>query len=582
MTLNTHRFTVITAYFGLVLILGTYCLIGLVQLIEGPVSHDELIYLIKSWWIFSGQAEWYSNEMRLWYMPNAYVAPGLAQYLFGQGIIEARSTGYIAGLATLILVFFYTKKIANSNAALLAVIVLATAPSIYGWASVSVHGISALLIICTLIACSDRFIQNSNVRVILTSILLCGLLFARLNHLITVVLFIPIIFFSNRNSPFRITLTVAVTTSIIGIGCILLLPTDFIYQADTLGIYKILPQWVPIYEPPPYQWSEQYLAGASGGDGSETPSAVSTSLEKPLEQFLGQGGSVKSVIFNLWPDLVFGFLSFRQNFSGFAQELGIISIGATIALLGNLVRPRQLLPICLASAFFVFVFVSFVKGYGQCSSCPVIYSSYFVVPGAIVAGIGYSYFLRDNWASRLIVVACLSLPLLTAKTLYSEIRDNRFIAEEKSDLAELATNIQELIPEGETALPVGTLPSPNPIRLGLFLANRFYEPALINPAFTFMPVSVQHPIADSDKSYILSRGHWTPHHLLDWIETKYDYILKPTYLYYDDHKYRYWFRRLYYPADARELIQKHFTCSRIPGNYQAIHPIDFCKRKAAS
>ena len=344
----------------------------------------------------------------------------------------------------------------------------------------------------------------------------------------------------------------------------------------------MLPQWVPIYEPPPYQWSEQYLAAASSGDGSGTPSATSTSLEKPLEQFLGQGGSVKSVIFNLWPDLVFGFLSFRHNFSGFAQELGIISVGAAIALLGNLVRPRQPLPIWIASAFFVFVFVSFIKGYAQCSSCPIIYSGYFVVPGAIVAGIGYSYFLRDNWVSRLILIACLSLPLLTAKTLYSEIRDNRFTAKEKSDLAELATNIQKLIPEGKAALPIGTLPPPYPIRLGLFLADRFYEPALINPAFTFTPLAVEYPILKADKTHFLSRSLWTPHHLLDWIETKYDYILKPTYLYYDDHKYRYWFRRLYYPAEARELIQKHFTCSRIPGQYQVIHPIDFCKRKAAS
>jgi len=474
MVLEKQRFTVISAYLGLILILVVYALIGLLQLVEGRVSHDELLYLIKSWGILSGQAEWYSNEMRLWYMPNSYIAPGLAQHLIGQGIIEARSTGYIAGLATLILVFFYTKKIADSNAALLAVIVLATVPSIYGWASVSVHGISALLIICALIACSDRFIQNSNVRVILTSILLCGLLFTRLNHLLTVALFIPIIFFSNRNSPFRITLTVVVTTSIIGIGCILLLPEDFIHQADTMRLYTMLPQWVPIYEPPPHQWSEQYLVAASSGGGSEAPSVSSASLEKPLEQFLDQGGSVKSVIFNLWPDLVFGFLSFRQNFSGFAQELGIISIGAAIALLGNLVRSRQLLPIWLASAFFVFVFVSFIKGYAFCSGCPIIYSSYFIVPGAIVAGIGYSYFLTDNLASRLIVVACLSLPLLTAANLYSEIRGNRFTAEEKSDLAELSRNIQELVPEGQAVLPMGTLPPPYPIRLSLFLANRFF------------------------------------------------------------------------------------------------------------
>jgi hypothetical protein len=114
------------------------------------------------------------------------------------------------------------------------------------------------------------------------------------------------------------------------------------------------------------------------------------------------------------------------------------------------------------------------------------------------------------------------------------------------------------------------------------MADRTFPPQLINPAFTFKPYSLAIKMTEADKEFFSSKNYWTPHHLMDWIETKYDYILKPTYLYYDDHKYRYWFRRLYYPAEARELIQKHFTCNRIPGNYQVIYPIDFCKRKAAN
>ena len=118
--------------------------------------------------------------------------------------------------------------------------------------------------------------------------------------------------------------------------------------------------------------------------------------------------------------------------------------------------------------------------------------------------------------------------------------------------------------------------------MALFLADHIFEPQLLNPAFTFLPIPLERVMTRADKIYFEGKNFWTPHHLLDWIQSDYDYIVKPAYLYYDDHKYRYWFRRLYYPAEARELIQKHFTCSRIPGQYQVIHPIDFCKRKAAS
>jgi len=155
-------------------------------------------------------------------------------------------------------------------------------------------------------------------------------------------------------------------------------------------------------------------------------------------------------------------------------------------------------------------------------------------------------------------------------------------ASQKGDLASLAEEIEKLVPEGAPILPVGSLGGSRPIRMGLFLTDHIFEPQLLNPAFTFLPIPLERVMTRADKNYFEEKNYWAPHHLLDWIQSDYDYIVKPTHLYYDDHKYRFWFRRLYYPAKARELIQKHFTCSRIPGEYQVIHPIDFCKRKTAS
>jgi len=118
--------------------------------------------------------------------------------------------------------------------------------------------------------------------------------------------------------------------------------------------------------------------------------------------------------------------------------------------------------------------------------------------------------------------------------------------------------------------------------MALFLADHIFELQLFNPVFTFVPIPLERVMTRADKNYFEETNRWAPHHLLDWIQSNYDYIVKRTRLYYDDDKYRYWFRRLFYPAKARGLIQKHFTCSRIPGNYQAIHRIDFCERKATS
>ena len=58
-------------------LLTAYIYIGLRTAAELQVGHDELIYLVKSWWLFSGKAAWYSDRLWLGYFPNAFVLPGL-------------------------------------------------------------------------------------------------------------------------------------------------------------------------------------------------------------------------------------------------------------------------------------------------------------------------------------------------------------------------------------------------------------------------------------------------------------------------------------------------------------------------
>ena len=103
-------------------------------------------------------------------------------------------------------------------------------------------------------------------------------------------------------------------------------------------------------------------------------------------------------------------------------------------------------------------------------------------------------------------------------------------AQQKADLATLARTISEIVPADKRILPVGTLGGA-PIRMGLYLADKPFPPQLINPVFTFKPTSLAIKMTEADKEFFSSRKYWAPHHLMDWIETKYDYILKPTYLY---------------------------------------------------
>jgi len=573
-------------YLGLALVVGVYSFVGFSGIVNTPPHHDEIIYTIKSWWLFSGEMSWYSDEMRLWYLPNAYTFAGLSQYLIGPGLFEARLPGYVFGLASLILVFFYARALAGAQAAILAALVFASTPAIYSWGSaVSVHGLSNFLIILTLFACSDLFFRSISVRVGLTSLLLCALLFTRLNHLVTVLLLLPVIYLSNQDSRLRITLLIVLGTLVLCIVTILALPTSFLSQADTLGLHTKLLGLLGFPNVAPFQYSDAYQVAASVSLDQNAPTTQSASAGK-FDDLFAQTSWIIGIdaallkIRSMWPDLFYGSLSLYDNWTGLIHDFGLIIIGTGLALLVCLITRREALALVFAISFFIFIFISFLKGNAFCSSCPVIYSGYFTIPGVIATAIGISLLIKKLPFSRILLTLTLAMPIFIAHTVWTQISEEEFTAEHKSDLAELAQNIRKLVPEGNGVLPVGTLPGA-PIRLGLFIANRQFPPALINPVFTFTSLANEPAIAQTDKKYIQNRGHWTPQHLLDWIRNDYAFIITPTYLYFDDHKYKYWFRNLYYPAKARELIQEHFTCNRIPGHYKVIHPIDFCKRKTA-
>jgi hypothetical protein len=104
--------------FSIFLTVG-YLFIGLKLLKQLPVNHDELVYIIKSWWLFSGQTDWYSDDTPLWYLPGAYFWPGLSQMIFGHGFHGARAIGFIAGFGANLPSFFIRKKTLRHSGSML-------------------------------------------------------------------------------------------------------------------------------------------------------------------------------------------------------------------------------------------------------------------------------------------------------------------------------------------------------------------------------------------------------------------------------------------------------------------------------
>jgi len=558
-------------------IIACYTYIGLRTVIEAQIGHDELIYLVKSWWLFSGKADWYSDKLPLGYFPNAFVLPGLGQYIFGQGLLEARTVGFLCTAITILLLYFYVRAISCPRQGLIAALVFTSSPAIFGWASISTYAASNLLILCVLIFSSERIIRSNLLRIIAPAILLSALLLTRLNHLISLFLLVPAIYLSNQHYRFTISFLSGGLALLLTGTVFALLPDQFPSQVPTNGVFPFLGQFIPFLSSSDYIWSEGYVASmseaASSGFFDNLPSSTSAPrLDAPTSWF-------SILISKFSTDLIPAFFSFVRNLPRTALSFGIIGLGIVLTWRRHSLMPSTNLMRWLGISFVIFVFVSFFKGHSICSSCPINYSQYFLVVGTIAGAHGLST-LATKSLHRLILFVCLvgATALFYAQAL-TTLKDAQFTPDEKHDIMELAYTINDLIPENKPVLPIGFLGKSRPIRMGLFMADRFFEPGLLNPSFTFRPIPPNTTLSDEDKNYLKKANSWSPPQLLEWIEKEYDYILKPSYLYYDDHKYRFWFRRVFYPAKARTMLGLLFDCRRLPGNYLDTPPIDICVRK---
>jgi len=558
-------------------ILSCYTYIGLRTVVELQVSHDELIYLVKSWWLFSGKADWYSDELPLGYFPNAFVLPGLGQYILGQGLLEARTVGLLCTATTIFLLYFYVRTISCPRQGLIAVFVFTSSPAVFGWAAVSTYAASNLLILGVLIFSSECIIKSKLLRIIVPAILLSALLLTRLNHLVSLFLLVPAIYLSNQDYRFTLSLLSGALALLLTVTVFALLPDQFPSQVPTNGVFPFLGQFIPFLSSTDYIWSEGYVAGmsqaANSGFFDNMPRATSSAVHDTPTSWLG--GSISEVS----TDLIPAFSSFVNNWQRVALSFGLIGLGIVLTWRRHRLLPTTHLMRWLGISFIIFVFVSFLKGHSICSSCPIHYSQYFLVVGAIAGAQGL-FGITTKSRHRVVLFMCLAgtTALFSVQAL-SNLEDSQFTSEQKHDIMEVARAINDLIPKNEQVLPLGFLGRNRPIRMGLFMADRFFEPSLLNPSFTFRPIPPNTILSDEDKNYLKKANSWSPQQLLEWVEKDYDYILKPTYLYYDDHEYRFWFRRVFYPAKVRTMLGQLFDCQRLPGKYLDTPPIDICIRK---
>jgi len=304
------------------------------------------------------------------------------------------------------------------------------------------------------------------------------------------------------------------------------------------------------------------------------PSNVTGVLPAPPET--GWEILISSISHNLIP----AAKSFLVNGPELATYFGLTLLGVVLFLLTGRSHPQFSLIAWCGISFVIFTLVSFLKGYVICRSCPLLYSQYLFGLGVIGGACGLATFFGNKTYLRMgLVGALFALTVFTSIQSLKKLNAELFKPEHKHDVMELANSINALVPKNEEILPLGFLGRPQPIRLGLFLADRFFRPSMLNPSFTFRPYPISILLSEEDKAYLEKTNFWSPPQLVDWVENKYNYVIKPTHLYFDDHNYRFWFRRVFFPVEAKLALAKNFHCSQIPGNFMAIPPIDLCVRK---
>ena len=535
--------------FSIFLTVG-YLLIGLQLLRQLPVNHDELVYIIKSWWLFSGQTDWYSDDTPLWYLPGAYFWPGLSQMIFGHGFHGARAIGFIAGLGTIYLVFLYVKNLSGIRAACFTQGALIASNGILGWPTASSYSISALLTIAVLITGSDQFVRSRIARVVFPCLFLTMLIFTRLNHLVLIFLLIPIIYVTNRESPLKDTILICATTLFTCLIVLFEMPSNFIQTTFSFGIadfiwefifqrdvVELLPELQPFYD------SDLTQKSTSGSTGL-------TQLEGAL---ISLSNNYQTLIYSH----LFFFIAFFLNII-FYKKLRWNSIS-----------------ICFGAAFIVTLVISFLFGHTMCLTCPLRYLDYVIVVSAIFSGIIFSKLISLTKRQDVLSFFLGSSMLVVAifcyqKNLNPQSPFNRTVIEQ------IRKTIDEKIPRREPVLIVGDIDGI--LKKAIYLSDRGFPSPLANEAFSFLPLKAGSKLPKGVPERISQKGYWTPDHLKQWISHDYNFLLKAKWLFYTDHKKVYWFRNIYYHPEVRGLIPEKFDCADIP---LASNHVEFelCTRK---
>lgn len=550
---------------SVVLATTVFVLTNLAVMLYSGITHDELIYLIKSWWLVSGTIDWYSESAPIRYLPGAYLIPGITQLLLGQGLLEARLIPFFSQVLLIFCLFIYCRKLFGVEAGYLSVVLYMTSSVVFSWSSITAHSLSNLLILLSLASASDHFVRSVSTRIAVISILFTLLVFIRLNHIVTVVLLLAAIWAITPVNRLRIVGGIMVASLSLCTLIVLQLPSNFFEQVNFSGLLS----WFSLG--PKYEWSSEYLGALSQLSNSDLPKSTSVNFLQQPQTAIGVA------IADLLPRFFYGWQSFQHNFVFFLRSFGLLLFGALLVFF-KIPNSHRTYGFILSLVFIVYVCFSFIKGYDICSGCPIDYSSYFLIPIVIGATVGYTTIKIKpffNIAKLLIIVVASSQTYITAEALLQ----NQFSAAQKHDLASIATKIATVVPRDEMILPVGSLGPPFPIRMGAYLANRMITPAMLNPVFSFRPQPLDIPMTPTDYAIYDRRALWTPQHLLEWTSTGPNYILKPTYLYYDDHPYRFWFRSIYYPREVRDIISAKFVCKRLTTSESSLYPIDICSRK---
>lgn len=476
----------------LVIIISLYLIMSFINIVFAKSWLDEGKYYMKGYWWVTGIIKPYTADDGVLYMPFTFYLFGFWQLLFGKGLIVSRVLPAIVGLGCFYMVFKVGKELFKTNwkikSLLVIYIYVLTPMALFYTVAVGVYSVVTFisLVILYIILNDKKF--NVWLFCFLVGGLFYTLHFFRPNMLVGIACFSLYILFKCKEKRFIKFFGSIALYLLFSIITLQLFPPLLTYISFRLPIISDIARLIPGF-PDPF------------------PLAVENRDFIKNEVLAGEA-----------------FYNFNRYFFKNYFHVFMMSLVFVITLYRKK-RVNWAIIFCLFY-FIVQIIVHFVGSQSYCGSCIQAYTNYFYIFGCIVAVSAFKP-LFFGFKKSLIMRALICC-FIVVSAFYSFKNINYSISNfgnsYASQVATLASEIDEVVPENEKMLVIGGVP------LGtqaVFQSGRRMEITSINQNYCY--IKIKGGLSESELKATMEQmklvPFWSDEVMEEWLVFEYDYIL---------------------------------------------------------